>query len=566
MNRTNNKNTKKNNTKQISNSIDSGIEINEIPISIVKNPKQLINNFKKDLINKIDSQTDNYPPIKKTRFTDKKKMVKYSQKVKKVIIKSVNGKKKTITKKVKRVNKIPTKNKDVEWGLGVEHEFMMCYDASKTKNFTNSILEKINGTIDDRRKKEIDRVINGKNKYYYVIPYIDNFDMKEVNIEASGLNDLPMYEIKNMKFYNVNIKDIINELNGQRDRLNNNLVKALSTKINKKIIPIETKFGAEHLIFNTCPNNGYFSFQDNPGFECIGENNIKTDVDYTGSYHFWITLPHHIKDKKENTKLLHQKSIFLLQSIEPLLCAYYGSCDPRINKTNKNRLIKGSYRTANNIYANYGLAPGYDYNSTDMFARVIRGLSTPRKLKVESYIDKLKTSLRNPLKLSDYPNYTQFVSYYQPWGYGTDFRRKYGIKGFEFRIWDHFPQKYLSDVLKVVYLLATHAYDIEHNDLTYSFDNEYWHTSMFECLMNGYQGKISSEYIQFINSQFSMNLDIKNTKTSIFEDLINELYKKVLKNDKHHYWTLSGESPKNHKKPIIHNFNKQSQDTALSNK
>ena len=102
-------------------------------------------------------------------------------------------------------------------------------------------------------------------------------------------------------------------------------------------------------------------------------------------------------------------------------------------------------------------APGYNYNGFDMYARVVKKMES-RKLNVESYIDKLKKSLRKPLKLSEYPNYTQFVSFYQPWGYGTDFRRKPGIKGFEFRIWDHFPQRYLSDVLKVVYLLVlTHT-------------------------------------------------------------------------------------------------------------
>jgi hypothetical protein len=549
--------------KILATSPDSGIEINKTSSNILKNPKQLINNFKKELVSKIDAQTNNYPPLQKTKFTDKKKMIHYSHKTKKIITRTVNGKKKTSVKKIKtKVNKAPAKNNDIEWGLGVEHEFMMCFDASGTKNFTNSILEKINGTISDKRKKEIDKIINGKKKFYYVIPFIDNFNMKEVNIEASGLNDLPMYEIKNMKFYNVNIKDIVNELNGQRERLNSNLVKALSSKINRKIVPIETKFGAEHLIFNTCPNNGYFSFQDNPGFECLGVDNIKTDIDYTGSYHFWITLPYHKNDKKDDIMLLHQKSIFLLQSIEPLLCAYYGSCDPRINRSNKNRLIRGSYRTANNIYANFGMAPGYDYNGMSMYARVVKKMSS-RTLKVDSYVEQLKKTLRQPLKLSDYPNYTQFVSYYQPWGYGTDFRRKYGIKGFEFRIWDHFPQKHLSDVLKVVYLLATHAYDISHQDLKYPFDNANWHNSMYECLMYGYQGKIDSKYIEYINSQFSVNLDINHKDTSIFEDLINLLYKKVLSDEKHHYWTLAGETPKNHKKPKIHNFNKQSQDIAL---
>jgi hypothetical protein len=510
-------------------------------------------------------KNNNYPPLEKTKITDKKiQITKYTKK--RVVVKTKRGKK-TILKKVPVSSKAKqlSKYKDIEWGLGVEHEFMMCYDTSSTKKFVDSILEKINGPIDDKRKREINKIINGKKKYYYVLPFIDNFDMKEVNIESSGLNDLPMYEIKNMKFYNVNIKDIINELNDQRKRLNDNLEKAISIKINKKITPIETNFGAEHLLFNTCAKNSYYNFQMNPGFECLGVNNIKTDVDYTGSYHFWITLPYKKTDTNDQIILLHQKSIFLLQSIEPLLCSFFGSCDPTINRNNMKKLIRGSYRTANNIYANYGMASGYNYNGQDMFSRVVDKVS-PRTLKVESYITKLQNTLRKPLKLSDYPNYTQFVSFFEPWGFGTDFRRKRGIKGFEFRIWDHFPQKHLSDILKIVYLLATHAYDITHEKLNYSFDNQHWHNAMYECLMNGYKGKISSEYIEYINSQFSLNLDTKNKNTSIFEDLINLLYKKVLKNNKHHYWTLTGETPKDHKKPKIHNFNKMSQDAALHSK
>lgn len=516
------------------------------------------------LNNRFNSKVNNnYPPIVKNKETDKKKNLQNKYHTKKPLGKT-KKKIKTIKKIPSNVKKLITKNKNIEWGLGVEHEFMLCYDTSTTKNFVNNILEKISGPIDEKKKKEITKVISGNKKFYYVIPYIDNFNMKEVNIEASGLNNLPMYEIKNMKFYNVNIKDIINELDDQRERLNSNLEKAISSKINKKLAPIETKFGAEHLIFNTCPNNNYVSFQNNPGFECLGNDNIKTDIDYTGSYHFWITLPYHKTDKEEDIKLLHQKSIFLLQSIEPLLCAYFGSCDPTINNTNKKKLIRGSYRTANNIYANFGMAPGYNYNSPDMYARVVKKMSS-RTLKIDSYLNKLSETLKKPLKLTDYPNYIQFV-YNQPWGYGTDFRRKYGIKGFEFRIWDHFPQKYLSDILKIVYLLATHAYDISHQNLKYPFDNESWHNTMYECLMNGYQGKVESRYIEYLNSQYELDLNINKKDTSIFEDLINTLYKKVLKDSEHHYWTLTGETPKDHKKPKVHNFNKMSQDVALGNK
>jgi hypothetical protein len=506
-----------------------------------------------------NNNRNNYPPLERTVETNKKeliKLIKKSKEFKKGKTKKITAIKKILSKKVKT---------DIEWGLGVEHEFMMCLDISKIKNNIVEILEDFNGPLTTNEKKKINTIIKSNKKYYYIIPYIHDFGMKEVNIEASGANSLPMYEIKNMTFHNVNLNDVIQELSNQRVKLNENLQKELKLKINRKINPVETEFGAEHLLFNSCSNNDYFSYQENPGYQCLGGKNIKTDIDYTGSYHFWITLPHNIKEPKENINLLHQKSIFLLQTIEPLLCALFGSCDPTITKSNKNRLIRGSYRTANNMYANYGIAPGYNYESNNMFTRVVRESKiSSRSLKLKTYLNQMRNKLREPFKISNIPNYTQFVGDYEPWGYGTDFRRKYGIKGFEFRIWDHFPQKHLSDVLKIVYLIATHAYDIDTNHLTYPFDNQSWNNSMFQCLMYGYQAKIEEKYSNFLKTQFQLDLTLmKMEPSSILTQIINFLYDKVLNDSKHHYWTLVGETPNNHQKPKLINFNKLSQEAAL---
>ena len=61
-----------NSHKQKTNSVDSGIVLNNTT-PITKSPEQLINNFKKDLVNRIESERDDYPPVKKTAMTDKKR-------------------------------------------------------------------------------------------------------------------------------------------------------------------------------------------------------------------------------------------------------------------------------------------------------------------------------------------------------------------------------------------------------------------------------------------------------------------------------------------------------------
>ena len=63
-----------------------------------------------------------------------------------------------------------------------------------------NIIEKINdGKFDNKKKSALKKLLDKEaNKIFVVIPYTDTFGLEYVNIEASGVNDLPMFEIKNM--------------------------------------------------------------------------------------------------------------------------------------------------------------------------------------------------------------------------------------------------------------------------------------------------------------------------------------------------------------------------------
>lgn len=487
----------------------------------------------------------NYPPLKKSEKQLKNKINKSLKKTKKN------------NEKIQNMNKI-------EWGLGVEHEFVAVIDIKMDIDKLINILQKINEEKVDKIKNSLQKLIKKDgNKIYLVVPYTNTFGLNYVNIEASGINFLPMYEVKNMSFYNVTLKNVLEELGEQQSTVLSKLSHVISDKTGLKLRATETPFGAHKLLFNKCGGNNYFSFQHDDGFKCLGVKNIKTYSDYTGSYHFWITLPHKVLDNINNINMLHQKAIFLLQAVEPLFCAIYGSCDPNLkNKTKK--LLKGSFRTANNMFANYGIATSYDYTSPLIYNRFLyKENITSHKINLKSYLNQVENTLTDKLNISKIPNYQQFVGN-EFWGIGADFRRKNGVKGFEFRIWDHFPQKYLEDILKIVYLVATHSYDIKPDNLQFCFDSQSWNDAMSQALLEGYKAKINQEYLDFISNQLNIKLKYQENSVKLLEQIINNLYQKVLKNKKHHYWTLTGESntSKNNKKPIVVNINKMSQDFA----
>ena len=472
----------------------------------------------------------NYPPTKNE--------VNKSSKNKNSKNKSSNIKVNKSSKKTKKVVKVIKPEND--FGLGIEHE--VCYTISniKTLKECKSFIEKvIKNKLSSSKTKELVAIY----KKYKSIQVIYPMDYKKIvlphtNIEFTNKGTV-MIETKNLDYHNVSLDKVINEMNKNKAEIITELNKNLDDKIGKYTID-ETLVGSHNILsFETELNE---SSSDE-----LKEKDIKLYQDYTGSYHFWITLP---SKKKDDINITHQKAMYLLQSIEPLLVSIFSSSDPNKSKN----AVKGSYRNLNNTWALYGFSNTYNYDSLD--SRVVgfgKEYRKSHKLGTSIYLDKLMNNITSPINTTKIPDYTLIED--KKWlRFGADFRRKQGINGFEFRIMDHFPEKYLEDVAKILYLIATHTYQIvDSRKMEYPLDNNSWNSMMHQSLINGSDMKIENDYVEHLDNQFRLNFKITKNSEELLQDMIDKLFDKVSKNKKHPYWLLVGKSIS---KPKIVNINK----------
>tara|TARA_B100001057_G_scaffold458988_1_gene508763 strand:- start:331 stop:1866 length:1536 start_codon:yes stop_codon:yes gene_type:complete len=477
---------------------------------------------------------------------------------------------KIISKTRKRKHKMSkkvTKNNNIEqiWGLGAEHEFVIKMNMNNIDEYIKLLETIYKVKVDKKFRLKLLSVIK---KYKFeninlVLPYVNHFKYDFVNMEITP-NGVPMYEIKNLDYYNTNIIKIMSQLDEQKTKILASIKKEFKTNYNIDVNIDECDTGAGYLVHNKCSESNYVAIQDMNRIICTDYKNIKIQDDTTGSYHFWITLPHKKSDSSTNIDKVHQKAILLLQTLEPLFVSIYGSCDPRINKSASNKhktYLKGSYRGGTNAWAFYGTSNPINYNKYSLKSRVVNSITIPNtKIGVTKFYNDIKNKIKSGINASNYINYPVFSNY--KWGdpvFGSDFRRKTNVKGFEFRIWDHFPQKNLPDVLKIVYLVATHAFNIKDDHLELPISLESWNTAMRDTLLEGYTTKLKKNYSSFISKQLKIKLDHCKEPEMMLNNIISILYKKVKKNNNSKYWLLTGENIKNSKKPKITNINKISQ-------
>jgi hypothetical protein len=489
------------------------------------------------------------------------------------------------------------------WGLGVEHEFIVVVDdantAAKSIKLCNTFMTE---KLDEKNTEIIKRLFSKKHKPKFVLPFLGKatkLPYIDGNVESTSKNHIYMLEIKNLDYYNSSLKDVVKELNCQQSETFETLEKELKDehKINVKLS--DSNVGANKFLF--FKHGKYSAYRlNNSGIIGQKNNTLTYKTDYSGSYHFWITLPTLPDDK--NKVEYHKNAMFLLQTMEPIFCSLFSSCDPNLAKDPKR--IAGSYRSVMNFWANFGV--GKIYDETKLSSRVN---STPAVynnskfylFQLLDYYKNKKTNnninnnlINNDDKINELEYFllkdkTNDIVYslYEAgqWSYarlykemndhgikelGSDFRKTNGVDGFEFRIWDHFPQKYLPDVLKIVYLIASYSFNIglDNKHFKYSGIEAPWNNNMTQAMINGYKFKPSEDYVNFINQQFNFKGKSKLKYTSnitpkkLLLNLIDSLLLKV-KNKNHEFWLLAGDTPSTFKKPTIHNINKMSQDYAM---
>jgi hypothetical protein len=346
--------------------------------------------------------------------------------------------------------------------------------------------KKFNGTT-------IDELMKKKSMFFR-----DNYDKMFVY-------DGDTIEIMTTNFYCATVDDVVGELTANKNNLINEIRKVFDEE------NIFKKYGDIHFQDN---NYGIVSFMSNI-------NNVS--VCNNGTYHVNITLPTKLDnncfiDDFDLFKKTHANAIRAIQWFEPLIISCYGSPDifsctnEENNTVDKKRIAMGSLRLALSRYISIGT-----YNTNNMVSgKLLDTLEYDDGHWYNQFHNGNKKSVYKQLKTI---------------GYDINFN-KFKNHGIELRIFDYFPEKYLTDVINILLLLcelSMHRYIP--NPLSNKYKNVY-NNMIIECVSNGFTSSISKKYMNAINEIFLSEKGVTNDRQNGYiygmNKMINRLQNKLL--------------------------------------
>jgi hypothetical protein len=94
--------------------------------------------------------------------------------------------------------------------------------------------------------------------------------------------------------------------------------------------------------------------------------------------------------------------------------------------------------------------------------------------------------------------------------------------GVEFRIFDHFPDIYIDNLVFFISLVAENSRITQTKG--YVYQNKIWIRELHNIMKNGYKAKISSNYIKLLRDKLGLKI---NTTSIIAIDIFKTIYKEL---------------------------------------
>jgi len=268
----------------------------------------------------------------------------------------------------------------------------------------------------------------------------------------------------------------------------------------------------------------------------------KVYQDYTGSYHFTITLPFEKKEKytdKDEKEFVDRHYNFgaMFQWIEPLLLAAYFSCDQKAVGTKEKR-IRGSFRVARVGWGNFA---GSDMSKKDA------DVGTGRYATVRPYWrngfkfheSDLTKSCNVPMRQEDQcvSSFSSNIRTFGPDPSKPDDpkARISGAKmtipnGMEIRIFDHFNTQNLLSLLQIIILVAANSDTVKVKD--YVYEDEDWKKTIQKIMLEGWKAEISPLFINKLEKVMGVKIEPKTMRAfDVLENLVLQLFEKNKNSD-----------------------------------
>ncbi len=238
--------------------------------------------------------------------------------------------------------------------------------------------------------------------------------------------------------------------------------------------------------------------------------NLKSIVLFNnGTYHFHITLPNLFKKGRiVDYKIFssqHMNAIYLLQWFEPFFIATLGSPDIMEVASRKYKIGKrfslGSMRNTISRYIGVGT-----YNKSMPKGKLMT-------YNVDEFRKLLKFQKEDKIWWRD--KIEEEMDYQLLPEIGLDFNsEKLYQSGFEFRLFDEFPEEYLNDVLLSIILICEHSLNVA--NIEWAHNSVAWNNLVFKTLKNGYTSEIDEDekdgiikLLKIIDPKINKDLEFK---------------------------------------------------------
>ena len=435
---------------------------------------------------------------------------------------------------------------DYQWGLGIEHEFHLFHIKKYSKPIVFPTQEIVcNLTKHFKYCCKINANYLSKDIYKHLCcDYCKNYKKNDVSdcwnkynpllidkikitdsekkfllelpeFEYSGRYDCPlisrinynMVEVITNNYKNAKVKNITKELFNREQKLIQILTKYSKQKINLygKIKPFS--YGAINICKIPKLNSIHFSKYKFTNKKCL---------DYTGSYHINITLPWKKYTRLSTFIKQHQEFARQIQWIEPLLISAFSSTDPRA-VGDSNKYTEGSYRV---MITGWGNFAGSDIRKLD-FELLDRKATHKIQWRENKYQKQLITYCKSTMG-GDLRNISEKFA---------DKTKNEIMKkgeGIEIRIFDHFPTKYIKNLIEIIIIIADNSLKQNYSQKSpMVYKDKDWIKNIKNIINQGWNANLTEEYINKLKTNLDIKFDCESTKTyDIFTCLIKELFEK----------------------------------------
>ena len=438
-----------------------------------------------------------------------------------------------------------------EWGLGIEHEMHIFHTplTNKSPKKIGLVRDTIQDFILFNSEAALKRIFDAYENNKINLSDDDYKFLKSVPFEKSGRTCNGVSVIKKIP---IEMPEFITWqpfCSIQKDRDIKNMT--------MDIVEAKKKFYKLLLLDKTTQNlvKKYGAFTEYPfgmtrylkvpiqekkglyTYEVKKDGKPKLLPEYNGSYHITFTLPHSKKTTNSEFISMHQNFANQLQWLEPLLLAAYFTGDEYSPGSVKKR-VRGSFRV---MIIGWGNFAGTDVR---LFKKGIgRYAKTPTYWRKKLYfedVDKLKPCYKPSPQALKEGGITSLSSDFRTFG-STDPKRpehrESGMgmtipNGVEFRIFDHFPDKYIESLIMLISLVAENS-RVTHTE-GYVYQNKTWIKALHEIMRDGYKTKISQAYINLLRAKLGLKI---NTKSQIAYDVFKKIYDELWEKNIHGKWS-----------------------------